>query len=53
VATCLVDKHNLFVLEVVKVWTTSKRKRPKTIHRHGYGNFVVDGKTMTSKSKMP
>jgi flavin reductase (DIM6/NTAB) family NADH-FMN oxidoreductase RutF len=53
VDTSLVDKYNLFVLEVVKAWTTSKRKRPKTIHHHGYGNFVVDSKTMTLKSKMP
>lgn len=53
VDTSLVDKYNLFVLEVVKAWTDPKRKRPKTIHHHGYGNFVVDGKTMTLKSKMP
>jgi len=52
VDTSLVDKYNLFVLEVVKAWTDPKQKRPKTIHHHGYGNFVVDGKTITLKSKM-
>jgi flavin reductase (DIM6/NTAB) family NADH-FMN oxidoreductase RutF len=53
VDTSLVDKYNLFVLEVVKAWMDPQQKRPKTIHHHGYGNFVVDGKTITLKSKMP
>ena len=53
VDTSLVDKYNLFVLEVVKAWTDPKQKQPKTIHHHGYGNFVVDGETITLKSKMP
>jgi flavin reductase (DIM6/NTAB) family NADH-FMN oxidoreductase RutF len=53
VDTSLVDKYNLFVLEVVKAWTDPKQQQPKTIHHHGYGNFVVDGKTITLKSKMP
>jgi len=53
VDTSLVDKYNLFVLEVVKAWMNPEQKRPKTIHHHGYGNFVVDGKTITLKSKMP
>jgi flavin reductase (DIM6/NTAB) family NADH-FMN oxidoreductase RutF len=53
VDTSLVHKYNLFVLEVVRAWTDPKQKRPKTIHHHGYGNFVVDGKTITLKSKMP
>jgi flavin reductase (DIM6/NTAB) family NADH-FMN oxidoreductase RutF len=52
VDTSLVDKYNLFVLEVVKAWVDPKQKRPKTIHHHGYGNFVVDGKTISLKSKM-
>ncbi len=52
VDTSLVDKYNLFVLEVVKAWTDPQQKRPKTIHHHGFGNFVVDGKTITLKSKM-
>ena len=52
VDTSLVDKYNLFILEVVKAWTDPKQRQPKTIHHHGYGNFVVDGKTITLKSKM-
>lgn len=53
VDTSLVDKYDIFVLEVVKAWIDPKQKRPRTIHHHGYGNFVVDGKTLALKSKMP
>jgi flavin reductase (DIM6/NTAB) family NADH-FMN oxidoreductase RutF len=31
----LVNKYNLFVLEVVKAWTDPAQKNPKTIHHHG------------------
>ena len=48
----LVGKYNLFVLEVVAAWRDPGQKNPKTIHHHGYGTFVVDGKTLNLKSKM-
>ena len=47
-----VNKYNIFVLEVLKAWTDPAQKNPKTIHHHGYGKFVVDGATITLKSKM-
>jgi flavin reductase (DIM6/NTAB) family NADH-FMN oxidoreductase RutF len=50
--TRLVNKYNLFVLEVLKAWIDPSQKTPKTIHHHGYGTFVVDGETITLKSKM-
>lgn len=50
--TRLVNRYNLFVLEVLKAWTDPARKKPKTIHHQGYGRFVVDGETITLKSKM-
>jgi len=50
--TRLVNKYNLFVLEVLKAWFDPSQKTPKTIHHHGYGTFVVDGETITLKSKM-
>lgn len=57
VDTHLVNRFNLFVLEVVAAWIDPKqknaRKNPKTIHHHGYGKFVVDGETIKLKSKMP
>jgi flavin reductase (DIM6/NTAB) family NADH-FMN oxidoreductase RutF len=52
VDTRLVNKYNLFVLEVLKAWTNPAHKDRKTIHHHGYGRFVVDGKTITLKSRM-
>jgi hypothetical protein len=49
----LVNKLNLFVLEVVKAWTDPAQKHPKTIHHHGYGRFRVDGEMIKLKSRMP
>ena len=48
----LVNKYNLFVLEVLKAWTDPRQKNPKTIHHHGYGKFVVDGDIINLKSGM-
>jgi len=41
------------VLEVLKAWFDPKSRRTNTIHHKGYGRFVVDGKTITLKSRMP
>ncbi len=51
--TRMVNKYNLFLLEVVKAWTDPKQKDPKTIHHRGNGTFVVDGEIIKLKSKMP
>lgn len=48
----LVNKYNLFVLEVVQAWIDPSQPEPKTIHHQGYGRFVVDGETIVLKSKM-
>lgn len=53
VDTHLVNKFNLFVLEVLKAWHDPAQKNPKTIHHHGFGRFVVDGERIKLKSKMP
>jgi len=53
VDTRLVNKYNLFVLEVVKAWTDPKQSHAKTIHHQGYGAFSVDGETIHFKSRMP
>jgi flavin reductase (DIM6/NTAB) family NADH-FMN oxidoreductase RutF len=50
--TRLVAKYNLFILEVLKAWIDPRRKRPRTIHHRGYGNFVVDGKAIKLRSGM-
>jgi flavin reductase (DIM6/NTAB) family NADH-FMN oxidoreductase RutF len=51
--TRLVNKYNLFILEVLKAWIDPAQKNPKTIHHHGYGRFAVDGEMITLKSRMP
>jgi flavin reductase (DIM6/NTAB) family NADH-FMN oxidoreductase RutF len=48
----LVNKYNLFILEVLKAWTDPAHKNPKTVHHHGYGRFVVDGEMIKLKSRM-
>ncbi len=50
--TRFVNKYNLFILEVLKAWIDPAQKNPKTIHHRGYGTFVVDGDTITLKSRM-
>ena len=50
--TRLVNKYNLFVLEVLKGWLDPAQKNPKTIHHHGYGRFAVDGTMIKLKSRM-
>src|SRR5450756_721215 len=52
VDTRLVNKYNLFILEVLKAWTDPAQENPKTIHHHGYGTFAVDGKMIKLKSRM-
>lgn len=52
VDTRFVNKYDLFVLQVLKAWISVPPKRVKTIHHRGYGTFVVDGRTITFKSKM-
>ncbi|MBC7314070.1 MAG: flavin reductase family protein [Rhizobium sp.] len=48
-----VERHNLFVLDVVKAWYDPKQVTPKTLHHKGYGTFAVDGEEITLASKMP
>ena len=45
VDTRLVNKFNLFVVEVLKAWIDPAQKSPRTIHHRGYGTFIVDGET--------
>jgi flavin reductase (DIM6/NTAB) family NADH-FMN oxidoreductase RutF len=48
-----VGRYNLFILEVVKAWIDPAQKNPRTIHHHGYGRFVADGRTLKLPSRMP
>ncbi len=51
--TRLVNRYNLFILEVLKAWRDRAQKNPKTIHHRGYGTFAVDGDLITLKSRKP
>lgn len=53
VETRLVNKYDLFALEVLKAWRDPLQRNPKTIHHRGNGIFVVDGETIRLKSRMP
>jgi flavin reductase (DIM6/NTAB) family NADH-FMN oxidoreductase RutF len=53
VDTRLVNKYNLFMLEVVKAWVDPGQSKPKTIHHVGNGAFVVDGEIVHFESHMP
>jgi len=50
--TRLVNKFDLFVLEVVAAWTDPRQTAPRTIHHCGYGRFVVDGERIELASRM-
>jgi flavin reductase (DIM6/NTAB) family NADH-FMN oxidoreductase RutF len=52
VDTRLVRTFNLFVLEVLKAWIDPARRNAKTIHHQGFGRFVVDGESISIKSRM-
>ena len=49
----MVNRYNMFVLEVVQAWRDPAQKRPKTIHHVGNGAFVVDGEIIHFESSMP
>lgn len=53
VDTRLVNRYNLFVLEVVKAWARPDREQSRTLHHRGYGRFTIDGETITLPSAMP
>jgi len=48
----LMNRYNLFILEVLVAWIDPAQKNPKTFHHHGYGKFAGDGATITLQSKM-
>ncbi|MCR4304097.1 MAG: flavin reductase family protein [Gallionella sp.] len=50
--TRMVNKYNLFVLEVIKAWIDTSIKNPRTLHHQGNGVFMVAGKTIKLPSRM-
>lgn len=48
----LARKYNFFVLRVVKAWLAPSRKRPRTLHHMGMGNFMIAGRAVKLPSRM-
>jgi flavin reductase (DIM6/NTAB) family NADH-FMN oxidoreductase RutF len=53
VDTRFVNRHSLFVLEVVRVWHDRKARKPQTLHHLGHETFMVAGRRITLPSRMP
>jgi flavin reductase (DIM6/NTAB) family NADH-FMN oxidoreductase RutF len=49
--TTLLEQYNIFIMVVVKAWVDRSQKNPRTIHHHGKGVFVVDGRTLKLPSR--
>ena len=47
-----VERYNLFVLEVVAAWVAKGRRRPRTLHHRGWGEFFVAGPGLRLASAM-
>jgi flavin reductase (DIM6/NTAB) family NADH-FMN oxidoreductase RutF len=50
--TAMVEKYNLFILEVVRIWIDPDRKERRTLHHNGDGTFTVDGRTLNLQDRM-
>lgn len=50
--TRMVNKYNLFILEVVNAWTNTSRKERRMLHHQGNGTFAVDGRTIDLRKRM-
>lgn len=48
----LVNRYNLFILEVVQAWVDPAVKAPRTLHHRGNGVFMIAGETLKLRSKM-
>ncbi|MBM7046924.1 flavin reductase family protein [Rhizobium lusitanum] len=48
----LVDRYNLFILEVKRIWIDETRKEQRTMHHRGDGSFTVDGGTLDLRERM-
>ena len=48
----LVNRYNLFILEVLKAWIDPACKDPRTLHHRGRGAFMLAGETIKLRSKM-
>ncbi|TQV61714.1 MAG: hypothetical protein FNT29_10830 [Halothiobacillaceae bacterium] len=52
VDTRMVQRYNVFVLEVVKAWHDPAVSQPETLHHRGHGRFMVAGREVRLPSVM-
>jgi len=52
VDTRMMNKYNMFVLEVTQAWKDPAVKQAKTLHHEGMGKFMVAGERIKLPSKM-
>jgi len=48
----LVERYNVFIMQVLKAWIDPSKKNPRTVHHRGRGVFMVAGRTITLPSRM-
>lgn len=48
----LVERYDMFVLEVVKGWIDPHREERRTFHANGNGTFTVDGEVLDLRDRM-
>ncbi len=48
----MIDRYNMFVLQVVKAWIKPSVRRPRTVHHAGKGLFATAGDWFRLASKM-
>jgi hypothetical protein len=48
----MVNRYNLFVVEVVRAWIAPGTKNPRTLHHRGRGVFTLAGETIKLPSRM-
>jgi flavin reductase (DIM6/NTAB) family NADH-FMN oxidoreductase RutF len=52
VDTGMVQRYNLFILEVSRIWVDESRAERRLIHHAGDGAFIVDGDTADMRQHM-
>lgn len=50
--TGMVDRYNLFILEVTRIWVNDARAEKRLIHHAGDGRFIADGETIDMSEHM-
>lgn len=52
VDTDMVERYNLFILGVKKIWVDTEKHEKRLLHHAGDGAFIVDGETVDMREHM-